>query len=98
MVLAPEPTPRFRRDVKALRKKHVDLAPLREVIDLIVADTDQARDELVRHHGMHRLRGQWEASNECHVANAGDWLLIWTTTQTQAILQRTGGHDDLFGH
>ena len=35
-------------------------------------------------------------SMECHVANAGDWLLVWAQTDDQAYFQRTGGHDDLF--
>ncbi|PST47524.1 hypothetical protein CPA40_01570 [Bifidobacterium callitrichos] len=54
-------------------------------------------EELKRRHNMHTLSGEWKGSNECHVANAGDWLLIWCTTDDLAIFQRTGSHDDLFG-
>jgi hypothetical protein len=25
---------------------------------------------------MHKLSGKWEGSSECHVANAGDWLVV----------------------
>ncbi|KXB81768.1 type II toxin-antitoxin system YafQ family toxin [Varibaculum cambriense] len=45
---------------------------------------------------MHKLSGQWGGSNECHVANAGDWLVIWRTCGQVAYFQRTGTHDELF--
>ena len=89
-------TPRFQKDVKRLKKKHVALDPLKEVVELVVADTPDSRSELVRRHNMHRLKGEWSGSMECHVANAGDWLLVWVQNDDQAYFQRTGGHDDLF--
>ena len=89
-------TPRFQKDVKRLKKKHVALDPLKEVVELVVADTPDSRSELVRRHNMQRLKGEWSGSMECHVANAGDWLLVWAQTDDQAYFQRTGGHDDLF--
>lgn len=95
-MLRPDYTPRFEKDVKKLTKKHVDLAPLRDVMQLIVEDTSQSKAELKRRHNMHTLKGEWRGSLECHVANAGDWLLIWATTDELAIFQRTGNHDDLF--
>jgi len=95
-VLRANYTPRFQKDVKRLKKKHVALAPLKEVMELVVADTPDSRSELVRRHNMHRLKGEWSGSMECHVANAGDWLLVWAQTDDQAYFQRTGGHDDLF--
>ena len=45
---------------------------------------------------MHKLTGKWTGSSECHVANAGDWLVIWTTVGDIAHFQRTGSHDELF--
>ena len=45
---------------------------------------------------MHRLSGQWAGSNECHVANAGDWLIIWQVHGDIAYFQRTGSHSELF--
>ena len=95
-VLRANYTPRFQKDVKRLKKKHVALDPLKEVVELVVADTPDSRSELVRRHNMHRLKGEWSGSMECHVANAGDWLLVWAQTDDQAYFQRTGGHDDLF--
>lgn len=53
--------------------------------------------ELLRvHRNMHHLSGNWGDHKECHVANAGDWLLIWITDEEFAYFERTGTHDDLF--
>lgn len=84
-MLEPEYTPRFNRDIKRLRKKRIDTAPLRQVVRLILDDTVESIEELKRRHNMHTLSGEWKGSNECHVANAGDWLLIWCTTDDLAI-------------
>lgn len=89
-------TPQFERDAKKLARKHIDLAPLSEVVDLILENTKEARKALKQRHKMHRLKGEWAGSDECHVANAGDWLLIWRTGNGVAVFQRTGSHDELF--
>ena len=89
-------TPSFARDIKRLDKKHVDTAPLEEVLDLIAANTAEALEELRRRHRMHTLGGSWSGSSECHVCNAGDWLLIWRSADGYAYIQRTGSHDELF--
>ena len=86
----------FRRDLKRLDRRHVDDAPLAEVIDLIIENTPEALETLRRRHRMHTLRGEWAGSSECHVCNAGDWLLIWRTFGNVALMQRTGTHDELF--
>jgi len=85
------------KDMKRLTKKHVELKPLKEVMQLIIDDTPQAKAELKRRHNMHVLKGDWSGSLECHVANVGDWLLIWAPTKDQVYFQRTGSHDELFG-
>lgn len=46
---------------------------------------------------MHTLGGEWSGSNECHVCNAGGWLVIWFVDGETAYFQRTGTHDELFG-
>lgn len=90
-------TPAFKRDTKRLCRKHVDLAPLMEVVDLVAQNTPEALDTLVRRHRMHTLHGEWAGARECHVANAGDWLCIWVSDDRHAVFQRTGSHSDLFG-
>ncbi len=89
-------TPHFLRDSKKLARKGRNLEPLKQLVDLILQDTLASRLELIRHHDMHTLKGEWSGSNECHVAHAGDWLLIWKTGNGLAVFQRTGTHDDLF--
>ena len=88
--------PSFSRDVKRLAKKHVDTRPLSEVIDLIIENTPESVETLKRRHDMHMLVGNWSGSSECHVCNAGDWLLVWRTSGVIALMQRTGSHDELF--
>ena len=62
----------FSRDLKRLAKKHIDDAPLEGVIALILENTIESRDELIRRHEMHTLSGAWDGSSECHVCNAGN--------------------------
>lgn len=95
--LRPAPTPRHVRDVKSLSRKHLDLVPLREVERLVCENTPESRAELRRRHNMHALRGDWAGSEECHVANAGDWLCVWAVSGDLAIFERTGTHDEIFG-
>ncbi len=45
---------------------------------------------------MHTLKGMWAGNYECHVANAGDWLVIWKVGNGLAVFDRTGSHDELF--
>ncbi|WP_236263400.1 type II toxin-antitoxin system RelE/ParE family toxin [Actinomyces sp. zg296] len=44
---------------------------------------------------MHRSRGDWKGSYECHVANAGDWLVAWRSGNDVAVLVRTGTHEEI---
>ena len=90
-------TPSFSRDLKRkATKRKWDLTELEDVIDLILDNTTKSIEVLKRRHNMHRLSGEWDGSNECHVANVGDWLLIWKTSAGVAYFQRTGSHDELF--
>ena len=42
----------------------------------------------------HKLTGNYKDTRECHIEP--DWLLIYTTNDTELILIRTGTHSDLF--
>ena len=94
--LQPDFTPAFSRAVKRLNRRHVDLAPLEEVIELVCRNDASATSELRRRHNMHTLKGSWLGSHGCHVANAGGWPLVWRSNDTVAAFQRTGSHDELF--
>lgn len=90
-------TPQFNRDLKKKAvKRGWDLDELSAVIDLIIENSVESIEVLKRRHNMHKLSGLWEGSNECHVANVGDWLLVWCVEDGIAYLQRTGSHDELF--
>ena len=75
-MLQPDFTPAFSRDLKRLNKRHVDISPLKEVLELVCRNDKEALEELKRHHNMHTLKGSWLGSHECHVANADDLLII----------------------
>ena len=89
-------SPTFKRDLKRLDRKHIDDKPLAQVIDLIIENSPESLAELKRRHRMHTLSGGWQGSSECHVCNAGGWLLIWRVADGIALMQRTGSHDELF--
>lgn len=95
-VLAIQYTARFERDVKSLARKNYDISLLREVVGLIREDTEESRSILKQRHNMHTLKGAWAGNHECHVANAGDWLVIWKVGNGLAVFERTGSHDELF--
>ena len=95
-MLKPDYTPAFKRDTKRIIKSHRSIKPLEEVVSLSLANTPESISELKRRHNMHTLSGKWSGSNECHVCNAGDWLLVWSVKGDLAVMQRTGTHDELF--
>lgn len=90
-------TATFARDLKRLAKKrNRDVHELDEVIDLVLENTPEALEELRRRHRLHTLTGVRAGHRECHVANMGDWLLIWSSDDRFAYFERTGTHDELF--
>ena len=95
-MLQAEYSSQFKQDYKRCKKKHRSLADLHEVIRLIMENSESSLTELRRHHNMHTLEGKWKGRNECHVANAGDWLMIWSSDDKVAFFERTGSHDELF--
>lgn len=96
-MLRPNFTPKFERDMKRLAKKHVDLTPLRNIMNLILENSAASERILVQRHNKHQLKENWKGSFECHIENAGNWLLVWMETEDQAIFERTGTHKEIFG-
>lgn len=87
----------FSRDLKKkASKRGWDLKQLEAVVNLVLENTPESLEELRRRHNMHTLSGKWAGRSECHVANAGDWLVIWSSTDKVAFFERTGSHDELF--
>lgn len=87
----------FKRDLKKkARRRGWDLSELEKVIDLAIENTPESQTVLRQRHNMHTLTGSWAGRKECHVANAGDWLVIWSSNDSVALFERTGSHDELF--
>ena len=87
----------FSRDLKKkAKRRNWDLSELQKLIDLVLENTPESIEILKRRHNMHRLSGNWAGRNECHAANSGDWLVIWSSNGKVAFFERTGSHDELF--
>lgn len=98
-MLNAEYTKAFQRDIKRLKRKHVDFTELKNVIRLVLEDTDEAKETLRRRHRAHRLQGgEWERVVECHVGKAGDWLAVWIREDGTAWFLRAGTHEEIFGN
>jgi mRNA interferase YafQ len=83
------PSGRFRKDVKRVQRRGLDLAKLQSVLELL-----QAEQQLPERCRPHKLSGQYQGVWECHIEP--DWLLIYDYTATELQLIRTGTHADLF--
>lgn len=87
----------FSRDLKKkARRRNWDLVELQRLIDLVLENTPESMEVLRCRHNMHRLSGSWAGRSECHVANSGDWLVVWSSNGKVAFFERTGSHDELF--
>ena len=56
------------------------------LVDLVLENSPESMEILKRRHNMHRLSGSWAGRSECHVANSGDWLVIWSSNDSVAFL------------
>ena len=81
----------FKRELKNIRKRGLDMAELDFVVDALASGK-----VLPSKYCDHALKGKWRGSRECHVAP--DWLLIYKIKANVLVLtlQRTGTHSDLF--
>lgn len=82
---------RFLRDLKRLKKRNIDIEPLRQVVKMLLRDEklpDRCRD--------HALSGEYIGIRECHIRP--DWLLLYELSGDKLvlILNRTGSHSDIF--
>lgn len=86
-------TSQFKKDFKALLKKHCDADKMRAAIEALMA---QDRDLLSTKYRDHALVNNWKGYRELHIE--GDWLLIYRIerSELQLVLTRTGSHDQLY--
>jgi len=80
----------FERDAKRVRKRGLDLARLRAVVDAL-----RLGQPLEARHRDHPLAGDWKGFRDCHITP--DWLLIYSINDEAVTLVRTGTHADIFG-
>ena len=84
-------TTQFKKDLKRIRKRGLDLISLKFVLDTL-----QKQEALPLKYRDHALVGNYRGFRECHIEP--DWLLIYTISNEKLILTaaRTGSHSDLF--
>lgn len=84
-------TAQFRKDLKRIRKRGMDMSKLDAVLKKL-----RNEEPLGKRHRGHSLRGDYIGFRECHIEP--DWLLVYVIDQGSLILtaSRTGTHSDLF--
>ena len=79
----------FRDDLKRQKRRGKDLGDLIAAVELLAEP-----GALPSAYRPHKLSGEWSGVWECHIEP--DWLLIYTVTDDEVLLIRTGTHADLF--
>ena len=84
-------TTQFRKDLKRIKKRGLNLNSLKFVLDTL-----QKQEPLPLKYRDHALVGNYKGFRECHIEP--DWLLSDTVSSEKLILTaaRTGSHSDLF--
>lgn len=84
-------TVKFRKDLKLIKKRNIDIEPLLTVVRMLLKD--EKLPEKYRDHG---LSGEYIGIRECHIRP--DWLLLYELSGDKLvlILNRTGSHSDIF--
>ena len=81
----------FKRDYKLMKKQNRNISLLKAlIVDLF------NENPLPPNYKDHNLIGNYVGYRECHVAGAGDWLLIYKIKDRTLVLARTGTHSELF--
>lgn len=81
----------FKRDLKLLAKRKLNLDLLEEVVEKLAN-----QQPLEKKNKDHALTGNYVGFRECHIQP--DWLLIYRIDDDRLFLflSRTGSHSDLF--
>ena len=85
-------TTKFKKDLKILEKRGVQVKELYEIIERLLN-----MEKLESKYKDHALSGNYRGFRECHVRP--DWLFVYAIHKDKLILiaSRTGTHSDLFG-
>ena len=84
-------TSQFKKDLRRMAKRGVDMDLLDEIITLL-----RECKPLPERCEDHPLTGNWAGHRDCHIQP--DWLLIYIIDNDALVLAatRTGSHSDLF--
>ena len=85
----PSYTKQFAKDLKRMEKRGKSPEKIKKVIKKLVNE-----ERLDANCKDHKLIGNYKGRRECHIEP--DWLLIYKTTGSEIIFERTGTHSDLF--
>lgn len=88
-MLKPEYTTKFKKDLKTVEKRNLDIELLKAVIKKLCLE-----EPLPEKNKDHNLSGEWSGCRECHISP--DWLLIYQIGNGIIVFERTGSHSDLF--
>ena len=82
---------RFKKDLKAAKKRGLNLNLLKTVVNTLACG-----EPLERKYRDHDLMGDYSGFRECHIQP--DWILVYRIEQEELelFLFRTGSHSDLF--
>ena len=81
----------FKKDVKKIKKRGLDISKLEKVISILANE-----EVLPKEYCDHYLNGKYKGYKECHIEP--DWLLIYKIENKilTLTLAYTGTHSDLF--
>ena len=85
----PEYSTRFHRDVKLAQKRGKNMAKLKELLAILIAD-----EPLPPRYKDHALKNDRSSYRDAHIEP--DWLLIYCIQGDVVRFERTGTHADLF--
>lgn len=88
-MLKPEYTNKFKKDLKTVEKRNLDIELLKDIIKKLCFE-----EPLPAKNKDHNLSGDWSGCRECHISP--DWLLIYQVGNGIIVFERTGSHSDLF--
>jgi mRNA interferase YafQ len=90
-MLTPTFTKLFKKQLKLMEKRRMNITKLREVIGMIINE-----QPLPPERDNHKLHGKWKDMLECHIQ--GDWALVYEIDPAARTVtfHRTGTHSDLF--
>jgi mRNA interferase YafQ len=86
-------TSAFKKELKIIKKRHIDLEKLRKVVNAL-SNGEQLEEKYRDHSLVDSTR--FKNCRECHIEP--DWLLVYRINNDELILLlvETGSHSDLF--